>query len=246
MVVLTKVWKKVSSPLSWQWYRDFFALSFLRYMATWFAIVPAVAGILISVPERVTLPFTSPPTIITLTLPFAWQVLWFGSVCFLLAFVIYLGRAPVFVRRYHSLDDYLGKGHSPRWISWESKYLFDWDTGRDKFVDRLKKKGYLAAGAPTPQVVTVEVAKDTTDFKFTHDGSSYVLSMPIMVDGIEDGQRTTVAVREIFWEIFGRYAESRVIARRAIQALLFMSLISVISVTLQHIATTLLYIFGAR
>ncbi|MDP3315814.1 MAG: hypothetical protein Q8M47_07085 [Devosia sp.] len=236
--------KKMLNPLPWQWYRDFFALSYLRYMATWFAIVPAVASIFALVPRQVRLPFTDPKIQLTLSLPFTWQVLWLGSLFFLGAFVVYQIRVPVFVRRYHSLDSYLAKGHSPRWISWECKLLFDLNTGRDKFVERLLKKGYLL---PTElqdatQGGAVEVNTKTTDFHFQHGGNGYVLAMPILrTDLSEDEAATGVAVREIFWEVLARYAESRSFARLTILLFLYLAGGSVVFVTCQHIWSAVTY-----
>lgn len=236
---------KFTSALSWQWYRDFFALSYLRYMVGWFSIVPLMALVLGNIPETVQLTFTEPPTPLYIRLPFSWQILWAGSFCFFLAYLIYQFRVPTFVRRYHSLDDYKDKGHSPRWISWESKDVYEWDIDKAKFVDRLQKKGYLhtslSGDIKSPEVVVIG---PTTEFRFTHDGTHYVLSMPIVDDkGIEDEDATAIAVREIFWEIFGRYADSRLPERIVIKFLLVMAGLCVAIVVIEHIVNTLPYLF---
>lgn len=245
------VWKSArkpfTDPVSWQWYRDFFSLSYLRYMASWFAIVPVAAYVLSKTPRQVSVSFLEPPLVLNSSLPFSWQILWVGSLAFVAAFIVYLLRAPKFVRRYHSLDDYLAKGHSPRWISWEAQELYQWKESRAKFFERMTKKGYVTpdGGPAPPDGGEVLVEDSTTNFRFCHDGQIYRLPMPQLdTKGNEDERQTNLAVREIFWEIFGRYASSRIISRRIITTCLFVALACVVVVIAQHIFAALPYVFS--
>ena len=87
---MSKIRKFFSEHLRWEAYRDFFQIQFLRYLVVWFSFVPAAAAILKDVPKNITLS-TSPPTTLSLELPFSWQALWFSSLFFMAALILCRG-----------------------------------------------------------------------------------------------------------------------------------------------------------
>lgn len=50
--------------------------------------------------------------------------------------------------------------------------------------------------------------------------------MPILINDKEDKELTEIAVREIFWEVFARFSDSKFGVRLIIQILLIFSLVT--------------------
>jgi len=225
----------------WQWYRDFFELSYLRYMATWFALVPFLANLFQQLPEEVQIPTAEQPIRITLELPFAWEVLWVASLVFLAAFVLYRWKCPEFIIRYHTFNDFMNAGHSPRWLPWEAQILLQKGYEREKFLKRLIEKKYLLPSVTSARVPEVTVEEHGTVLQLEEEGQGFSLAMPIIRNGKVNDEATSVAVREIFWELFGRYANSHKLVRNLIHILLIFSLLLVSLVVVQNIWSGIIF-----
>ncbi len=110
----------------WQSYKKLFQITVFKYLVTWFATVPFFATLFFSLPTvfKIDILHTSIEYTFNLGLPFNWKVLWFSSLSFVIAYVLYIIICPGFVRMYNSYSDYMSMMHSPRWIIWESKNIF--------------------------------------------------------------------------------------------------------------------------
>ncbi|WP_277015332.1 hypothetical protein [Flavobacterium lindanitolerans] len=213
----------------WQWFRDFFNITIFKYFVTWFAIVPIFAKISESLPKKIHIPVNKELNYtIHLELPFKWEILWFSSLCFVIAYILYLIFRPNFISKYFSLKYYLEFEHSPRWIVWETQKLIKSSTDLDKFVKRMSDKGYLSItnDSKFKDKELIDVGGDQTYLYFLHNNIKYKFAMPIIKEGKEDEGLTKIAVREIFWEIFGRFSSSKFKIRLVIQGLLAISLIT--------------------
>jgi len=216
----------------WEEYRDFFQLWFIRYFIAWFSLVPLIYQVLSDLPDRIeiSLEWTKravpgivfdPPTplVLNLTLPFTWQLLWMASLLFFAAFLIYQLKCPMFVKKYNKYSDYLSYGHDPRHLAWEVSYLFEHpDVEKDKFVDRLEIKKYIARTDQIFDTNKVEIRQNTTSFYFYHNGVPYEFSAPVRHDA--PAEIKDEAARGVFWEIFGRYSALDKAWRATIQSLL--------------------------
>ncbi|MCL5247755.1 hypothetical protein M4I21_18245 [Cellulophaga sp. 20_2_10] len=216
--------------LNWQWFRDFFNITIFKYFVTWFALVPIFAKLTEELPEKIKLQLNPEESYtITLLLPFKWEILWVSSLSFVIAYILYIIFSPTFVKRYFSLKDYKGFEHSPRWIVWESQKLTQSKSvDLDKFTKRMVEKNYISKidNSEDFENKKVLVTKEQTYLMFEYKEENYKFSMPILTDGKEDKNLTEIAVREIFWEIFARFSDSKIVIRFIIQFLLLTSLVT--------------------
>lgn len=221
----------------WQWFRDFFSITIFKYFVTWFALVPVFAKILEKLPKEIIIPIKGIDYIITLQLPFKWQILWISSLFFIIAFILYKIFVPGFITKYFSLKYYKEFEHSPRWLVWEAKNLINSKTDLSKFVHRMSEKKYIIKSNNISKKATkVEVKENQTILHFEFNGENYEFAMPILNDDKSENRVAThIAVREIFWEIFGRFSASKVYVRGLIQFLLILSLITFACPFLQSI-----------
>jgi len=238
-MALENLYKKTSTH--WQWYRDFFNITVFKYLVTWFAIVPIAAKLLSKLPKEIK--FTD-QYILILELPFKWECLWLSSFFFMIAYFLYLIYCPPFVKKYFSLKNYLEYEHSPRWMPWEAKELLAEKPIIPDFIFRMESKGYIKQSEIEVSDPKVEVKSTQSTLYFSHEKKNYEFSMPILdADGDEDSVKTKIAVREIFWEIFGRFSSSKPNTREAIRVLLVLALILFAITLSQSIFNALSYFF---
>lgn len=231
--------KAINTP-RWETYKSFYQITIFRYLTLWFSIVPILAGILSQLPEYIPITVSGVTYNLRLVMPFSWQMLWLSSFFFLISFVIYLVRCPSFVKQYNRFSDYLSYGHDKRWISWLAKDLVEEGAELPKFISRLDSKKYLTKHSSDfviPQN-NPEVGTDQTIYYMKVGDNIYSLGMPRL--GGSDADKD--AERAIFWEIFGRYSNSRKFARALIMFFLVLSLVAFVIVFVQHISSGLVYL----
>jgi hypothetical protein len=161
----------------------------------------------------------------------------------MVAYALYIWQCPEFIRKYFSLKHYLEYEHSPRWLPWEAKKLVDEKSVIGDFIKRMSSKRYIKIIDEFHEKPWVDVQQDQSKLYFSHNDNNYVFAMPIL-DGQnnEDGAKTKIAVREIFWEIFGRFSSSKPFARSLIRISLVFSFGFFAVAFCQSIWTGLLYL----
>jgi hypothetical protein len=229
----------------WEEYKQFFQITIFRYLVLWFSLVPIIAGMIENLPKKIDINMGGTILQIELSLPFTWQLLWMSSLFFAIAFSIYAIRCPNFIRKYNSYKDYQAFSHDVRWMSWEaSRLLADAnDQQKDKLIERLTTKNYLLeltkndefTKSPNPVV-----EEKQTVLYFEHKGKKYKLGMPVL-----DGESSvTDSEKGVFYELFGRYSESRKLERTTIIFLLILSLILFVFVLFQHVFSGLCFVYN--
>lgn len=224
----------------WQSYKSLFNVTIFRYLVTWFAIVPVLAKILSGLPDSVSV-MLAPDRIYNFIfeLPFTWEYLWIASFCYVIAYILYIIFCPPFVKKYTSYNDYRLEQHSPRWLVWLSLEVVKDKSQLPKFFARMSTKRYFLP-EPTPRDIThlpsARVEINQTKLYFEFENNQYSFGMPIL-DHLqrEDAPLTTIAEREVFWEVFGRFSSSKKAARYSIIVLLYLSVIFFSIVFAQHI-----------
>lgn len=233
----------------WQWYRRFFHVAFLRYLAVWFAFVPVFANLFQKLPHEIDIVAGESKFALVIGLPFTWELLWLSSFLFMVAYALYALSCPRFVKNYSSYADYKAHMHSPRWIVWEARELAKDKNELPRLVERLLTKHYLRVVSPqdaetitTPNII---VEEKQTALYLQDKNVKYRLAMPIL-DSCqhEDKEATAIAEREIFWEVFGRVSSSRHVIRLVIITLLLGSLLLFLFVLGQHICAALRYLIS--
>ena len=227
----------------WEEYQSFFQLVILKYLVIWFTIVPVIAGVVTQFPDSIPIEISSVEYNIQLKMPFYWQVLWLSSLFFVVALGIYKFFCPKFVQKYNNFSEYKSYSNHPRWLAWEAHKLLKIadDKQKSKFVKRFKHKDYLEEITDgCGKSICDEPIVDTkqTYITFMHDNVEYKFGMPIL--GKENDSESE---KDVFYEIFGRYSESRCFSRLMIRILLILSLILFLGVLAQHIYTGFLYFF---
>jgi len=230
----------------WEEYRDFFQLWYVRYFIGWFSLVPLLHRILRGLPDKIQISNDwagvvpgvtfSPqaPLVLNFSLPFTWQLLWIASFLFFVAFLIYHLKCPPFVKKYNRYSDYTSYGHDLRHLAWEVRDLFKHpDVDKEKFVNRLSIKKYIAVTEKVFDKDMVEIKSETTSFYFRYLETSYEFSAPLMLEGTQ-GDRSE-AEKGVFWEIFGRYSALGKGWRRTIQSLLIICWCIVLVVLFEYI-----------
>jgi len=238
----TMNWLK-KNIMGWQWFRDFFNVTIFRYFVTWFALVPVFAKILEKLPKEISIPLRDNIYTITLELPFKWEILWFSSLSFVTAFILYKIFVPKYITKYFSLKYYKEFEHSPRWLVWEAEILIESKTDLSKFIKRMKDKKYIIDHPdPSNYEKGVKVEEKQTKLSFEYENKMYEFALPILANNQnEDEIKTTIAIREIFWEIFGRFSSSNLFIRGVIQLLLIISLVTFAIPFIQSIISGLQY-----
>jgi hypothetical protein len=252
--------------------KAFFSLTIAKLFITWFAVVPIAAYILSSAPASVKVPHncqwavvvdlvshqapTAAPTPgvahndqvrfetlcdfweVPIGLPFKWQLLWLASLLFFLAFAIYIIACPNFIRRFPNYTAYADVGNSVRWIVWEFHYMNTLPEVRRSIEERLITKEHAV---PIQQEVTPkpEVTKDNTYLVFKHNGGNYLFASP-KPNTPSDDQKAWE--QDVFWEVFGGWAKSRVVFASLIRLLLLAAGVLVLFVIAENIIVALSYI----
>lgn len=230
----------------WEKYKELFNLKFVMYLVTWFAIVPLLANLLNNVPDEILITSTIPHLVIALDIPFSWKLLWFSSLCFFIAYVLYLIRVPEFIKDNNNYIEYKGYGHSPRNLVWKSIPIVK----TDKFIERMLEKKYITIIEENEYTNIVEktnpnVTDDSTIYAWQYNEEYYKFAMPITNgNGPKDDTHGDISEKEVFWEIFGRFSEQHAKSRILISILLRLSLLLFSIVLLQHIDAGLDYVLG--
>jgi hypothetical protein len=131
-------------------------------------------------------------------------------------------------------------------MSWEASYLIAEanDKQKNKLIKRLLTKNYLSELTDADEFIDSskpQVGEKQTVLYFKHNNKKYKLGMPVLkknndkiVKGSEKG---------VFFELFGRYSESRKLERKAIKILLVLSLILFFIVFIEHLYFGLSYFY---
>jgi hypothetical protein len=217
----------------WEEYQAFFQLIILRYLIVWFSLVPVIAGLVTQLPDPLPIKILNVTHNIKLSLPFHWQLLWMSSLFFVIALVIYKARCPKFIHKYNNFSDYSEYKHHPRWLVWEAHSLLKIANKEQKLklFDRFDKKGYLTeleSNIASELCKEPTVEREQTVIEFKLNDKSYKFGMP-MNNGNSESEK------DVFYEIFGRYSESRWLARLLIKVLLVISFVLFSIVLVQHI-----------
>jgi hypothetical protein len=188
-----------------------------RFFITWFATAPLIA----SLTQKY-------PTIFTL--PFSWWILWLASLAYWIAFSLHAWRCPQFIKRYPNYPAYQARGHSPRWLVWE--FCECWSSihgaSREKLENRLVDKNYAIESSSNLELrKKPQVFERGTIFQFLNSGKSYDLAIK--------ENREEDAVRDIFWEIFGRWTSTGIRTRLSIWTFLILATFLVIFTVFENI-----------
>jgi hypothetical protein len=228
----------------WEEYKEFFQINIFRYLVLWFSIVPIIAGFVEQLPSPLPITIGGKTHEIELLLPFNWQLLWISSFFFMLAFIIYIVFCPKFIRKYNSYKDYQALSHDARWIVWEARNLLAKvnNQQKDKLIERLITKKYLLELTDIKEFIKSSkpvVKEKQTILYFEHKDKKYKLGIPILGrdDKIEHSEKG------VFYELFGRYSESKKIARIAILVFLILSFVFFLLVLLKHMYSGSLFIY---
>ncbi|NKW91935.1 hypothetical protein HGD87_05280 [Rhodobacteraceae bacterium R_SAG9] len=223
----------------WQFMNVFFKPSITRFFISWFALAPAVVKAVQNLPNPLIFTVGAETYQVPLDLPFRWEMLWWASLIYALAFVLHLIFCPGFIKRYPNYNAYTDRGHSPRWLVWEVYRA--WGSvgtkAREKLFDRLASKNYAKTEATCLSVYAKpSVSEDGTKWAFKHKGETLVLS-------IDENLRND-RQKDLFWEILARHGESLVLLRYLVWLLLGTSAVFVLLVVLQNVSFVLGYIAG--
>lgn len=211
-------WERLDGePTQWHNLDGYFKPIVTRFFVTWFATAPLIASLI-----------QNYPTIFVL--PFDWWILWLASLAYAIAFAVHVWRCPNFIKRYPTYLAYHARGHSPRWLVWEFHGCWTkiHTSGREKLESRVIGKNYAKVSNKNLEFRTKpQVSAEGTIFQFPHNGKSYNLAMK------EDAPEEVV--RDLFWEISGRWTSSDVKMRLFIWALLILAMVLVVFTVVQDI-----------
>ena len=218
----------------WQFLNGFFKPEITRFFISWFALTPIVVKITQNMPSTICIPVGENFIPIEIHLPFRWELLWFASLAYAVAFVLYIFLCPGFVKRYTNYNVFLDRGHSPRWLVWEV-YRTCNSLVPDKkhlFQKTLIGKGYANTCDSTENNnLEPQITKEGTQWVFNLEGSNY----KIIIGENFDAQRQ----KDLFWEIFGSYSSKKVYFRWIIWILLLVSAILVFCIVVQDVCFVL-------
>ena len=222
----------------WQFLNLFFKPTVTRFFVSWFALAPVFVRVVEKLPDPLVIPTSSTFVSISLGLPFSWELLWWASLIYAIAFVMDLIICPGFVKRYPDYNTYTDRGHSPRWLVWEvyraSKSISV--SAREKLFDRLISKKYafpIVSGKLDNSDPTVTL--DGTEWIFEFNGAAHLISI--------DEELSQTRQKDLFWEILARYGGSRALARYIIWLMLAAASFFVFLVVIQNVLFVLNYLF---
>lgn len=220
----------------WQKLAFFFRLNVVRFFISWFALTPIALKLLEAMPSTWPISDGTMTFHINLSLPFSWWVLWFASLCYTMAFILYQLWCPTFIKESPDFASYSAIQHSPRWLVWQIYYSWIGISERDKFAERLITKQYAK---PTDDIDQAEDAKPKVEqsgtvWKFKHHDQWYEVrvSESLSMD----------LQRDYFWEILGRWARSHPIWRHTVWGLLSLSFLATAYVVIENIVYVLAYL----
>ena len=203
----------------------------------WFAAVPIILAVTEGIEHPITLTPLNTANPIELQLPFKWQILWWGSLAYAIAYMIYQLRCPAFIKLYRSYGEYRKVEHSPRHIVWEASYAYP-ARNRDKYLHELVEKEFAIKSDNATISLTPSSDKQETVWQFVLNDSEYGLSSHNLH---LDQERE----KELFWIDFGEYARSYPLSRILVQILLYVAIISIAIVTIQSIEVVVSRLIGS-
>ncbi|MBN8544260.1 MAG: hypothetical protein J0M34_08360 [Alphaproteobacteria bacterium] len=229
----------MSSPAflkHWQQLRDFFSLGVIKLFITWFAITPVVVKALHKLPDTIFIGERSIP--IQASLPFSWEVLWVSSFCFFISYITYHWKCPNFIKRYHDFASYKSTNHSPRWIVWELYYSYEDSGGEIMLAERLIAKNLANVIDDSSEIFDEPVVEGRgTIWRFLYNGKKYEVCMSSKED--------ITSERELFWEIYARWADSHPKPRTVTWLGLYAAIALLAYVVVQNIISVVIYLFTA-
>lgn len=221
----------------WQFLNSFFQPSVTRFFISWFALAPVFVRAIENLPDPLLIPLAGTSVSLSLRLPFSWEVLWWASLIYALAFVMYLIICPGFIKRYPSYNAYIDRGHSPRWLVWEvfRAWRSSSAKAKHKLLKRLVDKKYAIEkennGAPHLPPTVSEVG---TEWFFEYEQASYLLCI--------NEELGETRQKDLFWEILARHGGSYAPARYFIWLLLLAASALVFWVVIQNIYFVLTFL----
>lgn len=227
----------VRSENHWQRLTPYFSSAVIKSFATWFAVAPIFVRIFGKIESPLIFTVGTKTYGIDFSLPFSWWVLWFGSILYIMSYIIYMYYCPVFVKRYPRYADFESANHSPRYLVKELSTAFNATSNQDQLVSRLQTKKFAVEIDSVPDTTDIpSVETRGTVFYFEHSGKSYEVC--IASDAPNERQR------ELFWEIFEPFADSHPPARITTKALLLIAYALVAFVTAQQIYTVFRFLIN--
>ena len=232
---MNQIWTKFESH--WQNLRFFFSISGVKFFVAWFAFAPIVVKLLEKMPRDFNILINGDPFSLSLELPFSWVVLWFSSFLYSIALILYHSFCPGFIKRNPDFSTYKEAEHSPRWIVWNLFYSWSDTSERTKLAERLIEKK-LAEKTDLSEIKfnKPNVQNRGTVWQFEHKKDIYEVCAP--------SNLSVITEREYFWEVFGRYSNSRKEMRYTIWGLILVSGILVVFVVIQNIWFVLKYLYS--
>lgn len=223
------------SAIHWQKLGPYFKLAYFRFFLSWFALAPVAVKLLEGIPNPLPITILNHTHIVEVTMPFNWTILWFGSLFYLAAFVIYTLRCPAFIKQFPAFAAFKAEEHSPRYLVHKIEEAFRQKNRREQFIKRMSTKGYVEKSLPqrydTLNIASVEA--EGTVYRFQYQGEYY----HILIKEDLNNDR----MRDLFWEIFEVFCSKNVFARLSISALLLLSLSMVCWVLWQQVYFVLAY-----
>lgn len=226
----------------WEEYQTFFQLIILRYLVVWFSLVPVIAGLVTQLPDPLPISIMGTAHNIELKLPFHWQLLWLSSLFFVIALGLFKGFCPKFVQKYSSFSEYSSYNNHPRWLAWEAHNLLKVANKKqkEKLFQRLNEKKYLTkfdGSLKNDLCDTPIVLEKQTIIHFKIGKDAYEFGMPITQSDNNQSEK------DVFYEIFGRYSESKYSLRLIIKILLIISFLLFLFVLVEHIFNGAKFVF---
>lgn len=226
------------SAIHWQKLSPYFKLAYFRFFLSWFALAPVVVKILENFPNPLPITILGKTHLVEISMPFNWTILWFGSLFYLSALVLYTLFCPSFIKQFPNFSAFKAEEHSPRYLAHKIEEAFKQKGSRERFISRLRTKGYVEGELPekydTLGVASVE--SEGTVYRFNQNNDYYKISISEKFD--------LDKTRDLFWEIFEVFCSRSTFFRIAISLLLFASLLMVCWVLLQQIYFVLDYYFA--
>lgn len=126
---------------------------------------------------------------------------------YVIAFMLYFLACPEFIARYPCYSAYEERGHSPRWLVWEvfRAVLALPRQSMDKLLGRLIDKKYAVRNDEGQSLSRPNVTEEGTKWSFSREGAVFEITINEMLPKERE--------RDLFWEVFARYGESRPLCR---------------------------------
>lgn len=224
---------------SWASLRPYFNVTLLKFLVTWFAIVPVAVRITADFPSTTQLRFFDPPVIVHFSLPFRWWLLWLSSLFYILAMVSFLLFCPDIVGSHPKFADYKRQGNTKRFILWKLYENIN-HINKPRFFDWLKRKSLAeidpnytgdAEEKPTP-------LGDETIYAPKYESNNYIIKM-------KNNEKFFQKEEELYWAIQENVTDYSPKIRFLITSALNISLVLFSIAVLQSIWTVLKFMAGS-